>query len=729
MKISNSFFKTSKSSSSEKLTDSYGLLLRGGFLKQISAGRFALLPLGFKVYNKVIKIIEDEMNSIGAERMELPVLQPIEIWKVTNRDKAFGDQMFIVEDHFGKTFVMSATGEALMTELFGSFKPSYKDLPINVYQFLLKFRDETRPRGGMIRAREFLMKDAYNFEKDEESFMKTYNSYKDAYTRIFNKVGLESIPVLADNGALGGDYSHEFMVVTPEKIQPLDIYWEEDEAQREKEIVSCVKNEQKLKEILKNYQLTPEKTLKNMIYKVDEKYFVCVVIRGDYKIDFTKLRRVLAYQHIRPASSSEIEELGSYIGYVSAIGLDSKVKLIVDESVKYNKNYFDGAHKDKVFSINVNFDRDYKVSEYVDIREDKSFSAGGDKIVMCDRCDYKANVEKAEFVREEVNMDEEMKPFDIITQPEWVCTMDDNIEHYKKPKSHFMKNVVYKNKDGKIIIASIRGDLEANPTKISNILNCGPLEMADDEDLSLINTKSGWVHSWGHDKNFENVIYIADEALKISRNMIGGQKEKETDSFNVNYGRDFEHKYIGDICNATEGSKCKYCKEGYLHEQKAIEVGHIFKYDSYYSTPHKAYFMDKDGTEKPMLMGAYGIGVGRLMSTIAEMSHDEKGIIWPECVAPYKVLLIDLGKSEEIKNKANEIYNLLKTNDIEILWDDRDDVSAGVKFADADLIGIPYRVVVSERSLKEGGVEIKKRDEEEGKIVKMEEVVEVISNN
>ncbi len=719
MRFTQAFYKTERNAPSGAMAESQKLLHRGGFVRQISVGRYALMPIGYRVYNKIIQIIIDEMEAIGAQRMELPIMQPVETWQVTKREEAFGEMMTVVDDHYGRTFVLSATGEALMTELIGSMRPSYKDLPINVYQFMPKFRDELRPRGGLIRVREFLMKDGYNFELDEESFMKTYKEYWRAYDNIFRRVSLDPVPVEADNGPLGGDYSHEFMQVTPETVEKLDVYLDEAEKPADLEVIDVSKNQSKYKEILKMYARNPEKTLKNLVYVVNGGTFICLTIRGDYKVDFTKLRRILSYKQIRPATHDEIVQLGSYIGYVSSIGLDKKVQVLVDESVTYNRNYWDGAHKECVFKKNVNFERDFTNKETVDIREDKVFSAGGDKIVVCDRCDYKANVEKAQFVRDSVNMEEEPKTFEIIEQPEWVCKMDDNIEHYKKPKSHFLKNVVYKDKKGTLVIAVLRGDLDAHPVKVAKVAGTGDLELADDEDLASIDTKSGWVHSWGHDEKHKNVVYVADSSFEVSRNLIGGQKEKTTDAFNVNYGRDFKHALMGDIAAAHEGAKCPHCDGGYLHEKKGIELGHIFKYDTYYSVPHKANYVDRDGKEKPMWMGAYGIGVGRLMASCVEMNHDEKGIIWPVSIAPFQMHVVSVGESDGVHEAAESVYAMLSEK-FEVVWDDRDDVSAGVKFNDADLLGMPVRIVVSEKTLAQKSVEVKARTKNDSTIVSME---------
>ena len=730
MIISKSFFKTEKNAPSDAVFISHKLLYRGGFIRQVATSRYALLPLGMRVQKKIIKAIEEELEAIGAMRMELPLAHPIEILAVTNRNKAWRGHIIKANDRTGQKILLNATGASLMTELFRSIKPSYKDLPINVYLFLPKFRDELRPQGGLINASEFLMKDAYNFEATEESFMKTYKDYWCAYDRIFRRVGIETVPVIAKSGVREVDFSHKFVLITPDVIEKLNIFWDEDEKIEEMEIVDVSRNYKRYKKIIKIYNQHPEKTIKNMMYKVNEKDNICVTIRGDYKIDFTKLRRFLKYKQIRPLTAGEIKELGSHIESVSSIGLNRKVKVIVDETVKYNKNYWDGGHRNRVFRKNVNFERDFEYKDTFDIHENKIYNIGGENIVTCDCCGYKADIKEAEFVCEEVNKDEEMKEFKMINQPEWVRTMEDNLEYYKKLKSHFIKNVVYRDKKERLIIAVVRGDLEASPLKISKLLGCGELELADDGDLASIGTKSGWVHSWGHDEGRDNVIYVCDEALKVSRNLIGGYKEQIRDAFNVNYGRDFKCNYEGDIASAYDVAKCKHCKDGYLRVRKGIEMGHIFKYDQYYSKYQKAYFVDKDGKEKPMWMGEYRIGIGRVIAGVVEISHDKRGIIWPKNIAPYLISLVTIGKSKEVMAESEKIYKILQGQGLEVLWDDRRDASPGVKLIDADLIGSPIRIVLSERSLEKGCVEMKLRSEENIEYVKFDKqnIISAVKN-
>jgi len=563
MRYSKLFGKTVRRAPAEAQAESHKLLYKAGFIRKLSAGRYSFLPLGFRVWEKIVKIIDEEMVKVGSQRVITPTLHPMELWRATARDQAFGAGLMRIRDRRGAEFALGATAEGVMVDLVKKLKPSYRDLPITIHQFSQKFRDELRARGGLLRVREFVMKDAYSFHPDEKSLDKTYQAMYDAYLRIAERLDLKAVPVEAYSGAIGGKYCHEFMVES---------------------------------------------------------------------------------------------------------------------------------------------------------------EAGEDYFLTCNRCGYAANKERAEFVREDINLNEEMKPFKIIEQPEWVETMDDNVKHYKLPKSRFLKNVVYKTQKGKIVIAVIRGDLEVNEIKLANLLGEGELEKATEEDLLKLGTKPGWVHCWGH----KGALYIGDISLKTVRNFIGGQKEKTTDAINVNYGRDFTVDKLGDIALAQEGKICARCKKGRLSERKSIEFGHIFKLDKFYTEPLGGTFVDRDGREKPMWMGCYGIGIGRAMATVVETHHDEKGIIWPESVAPFQIHLLSVTMEDpEVVKKADEVYQTLVDGGFEVLYDDREE-SAGVKFADADLIGIPLRLVVSQESLKKGGVEVKRRKEKEGKIVPFDKLLEML---
>ncbi len=569
MKYSHFFGKTSKTKVAGSEMISHQLLTRAGFIAESVAGRYFFLPLGWRVHEKIKKVIKEEMDKAGAQEMISPVLHPLELWQETNRTNTTGFELMKVEDRRGADFALGGTAEEMFVDVVRKYQISYKDLPFNVYQFSTKFRDEARARGGLLRLREFVMKDAYSFHTDAADFKKEYDNMADTYTRIFKRLGLETMMVAADNGYIGGEYCHEFQV-----------------------------------------------------------------------------------EHEMGEGHYFVSEDGQYV-----------------------------AHEDV-----------------------------------------------ASFVLEPVNPDEEEKEFAIIEQPQWVQTMEDNIKHYGKDKRFFLKNFVYKNREGDIIIASIRGDLEVNKTKLEQVLNLvGQLEPAEVQDLTAIGTKTGYVHCWGHqfvqprkakteDRECK-VIYVADLSLKTVKNFIGGQKEDTTDSSNVNYGRDFKHDIEADIAMAQEGFMAPD-GHGKLLSKRGIEVGNIFQLGYHYSKLMKhAAFVDADGKEKPYYMGCYGIGLGRTMATIVEKYHDDKGIIWPEIIAPFAVHLISLNGAEV---QAQKLYQQLMEKGIEVLWDDRD-ISAGAKFADADLIGIPVRLVVSPRNGEK--IEWKKRNEEKSEVIEVDEVL------
>ena len=551
---------------------SHQYLTRGGFIAESVAGRYFFLPLGWRVHEKIKAIIAEEMNAAGAQEMITPVLHPLELWQETNRTNTTGFELMKVTDRRGGEFALGGTAEEMMVDVVRKFQHTYKDLPFNIYQFSTKFRDEARARGGLLRVREFTMKDAYSFHTNEADFKLEYQKMAEVYHRIFERLGLETLKVEADNGYIGGEYCHEFQVVHP----------------------------------------------------------------------------------------------------------DGEGRFFVSEDNTYV------AHEDV-----------------------------------------------AAFQLEPVNPDEQPTEMEIIEQPSWVKTMEDNQKHYQKPAQFFLKNVVYRSTQGDVIIATIRGDLEVNKVKLEQALNLvGQLEEATTEDLTAIGTQPGYVHSWGHQFTeprkaaTENrncrVVSVADLSLKTVTNFIGGQKEETTDSINVNYGRDFTHEVEADIALAQDGFLSPG-GTGVLREKRGIEVGNIFQLGHHYSNLMKnATFIDSDGKAKPYYMGCYGIGLGRTMATIVEKHHDEAGIIWPKAIAPYAVHLVSLNGAEEF---AQEVYAYLLSNNVEVLWDDRSE-SAGRKFADADLLGMPHRLVVSPRN--EEQVEYKARASSEAIVLSKEAALEKI---
>ncbi len=555
MRYSQLFGKTSKTVTKDAVIASHRLLLQGGFIRQLAAGRYTLLPLGLKVSKKIENIIKEEVEKTGAQEVIVPTLHPLELWQQANRDKKFGAAMMTVTDRNESKFTLGATAEVIMLDLVKQFAPSYKDLPINIYQFSQKFRDEARASGGLLRVREFVMKDGYSFHVDETDLKITYQKYWDAYLNIAKKLDLKVVVVESDNGAIGGAVSHEFMV------------------------------------------------------------------------------------------ESEV---------------------------------------------------------------------GEDTIVTCS-CGYAANLERASTNYPLVNPQDSIKKMEIVSQPKWVETMEDNIKHYGKSKEYYLKNVVYKDADGQIIIAVIRGDLSVNKAKLARAYGArGDLEPATDEDLAKIGTKPGWVHCWGH-----TAKYVGDLSLQSVKNFIGGQKEATTDSINVNYGRDFSCDILADIAEVKEGDTCPQCQKNILKFFKAVEFGNIFNIGYAYSEPMDGNFVDKDGSLKKMYMGSYGIGIGRAMAIDVEVHHDDVGIIWPKNITPYQVHLIGLDGMGE------DLYQDLLLKNIDVLFDDRE-ISAGEKFADADLIGIPIRLVISKRSQEKGGIEYKLRSEKDTEIIESKDLVSKI---
>ena len=544
MLYSKLFGKTVRDVPSGIYLDSHRLLYQAGFIRELTAGRYLFTPLGWRVLDKIVKVIDEEMTTIGSQRVATPTLHPIELWQTAHRDEAFGESLMRVKDRRGADFAIGATHEAVMVEFIKKFRPSFKDLPIVIHQFSLKFRDELRARGGLIRLREFLMKDAYSFTSDEKQFMETYKAQYDSYLKIAQRLGLEVVPVEADAGALGGDFCHEFMV-----------------------------------------------------------------------------------------------------------------------------------------------------------RNEK----GEDTFITCSKCGYAANVEKADGKLENKNVKEKELPLEKIKAKRGL-NMEDMAKFYKLPTWQLLKTIIFIVKE-KPVAVLIRGDLDINEIKLSHLLGTSNFRLPEVVELKKINTVRGFVSP----VNLKVSRFLVDESVLTVKNLITGANKANTDYKNFNFPRDLKDGKVVDIANVKNGFICKKCNKGDLKEQRAIEFGHCFKYDHFYTKALDGVFIDKDDKEKLLWMGAFGIGIDRAMGLVVEAHHDEKGIIWPENIAPFKAHLICLGEKET--KTANDVYQKLKEKGIEVLYDDRKDVSAGVKFTDADLIGIPYRLVISPKTGDK--IEFKKRDSQE----------------
>lgn len=563
MKYSELFGKSIKTVAGSYKSPSHKFLYQGGYVRQVSAGRYAFLPLGYRVWQKIMNIIDEEMEAIGSQRLITPIFHPIEIWKVTNRDSAFGDEMHIIEDHHGATFAIGATAEGVMIELVKLFSPSYKDLPFYVHQFVNKFRDEKRPRGGILRVREFNMKDAYSFDRSEEELFKTYKRFYDAYLKIADRLDLEVYPVLAESGAIGGDYNHEFIV---------------------------------------------------------------------------------------PSESGETEAL------------------------------------------------------------------------LCNNCDYASQTERAEGGFESYPQDEEMKEVKEFWD-DTVVNCEILADKMGVPIHTTTKTIMFL-ADGKYVAAMVRGDYDINETKLKNHLGADKLELATEKQIrSLTGAKVGFVGPVGLP---DEVKLIADLSCQDRVNFEAGGNKSGLHLYNLNYERDVPTPEFVDIRLIKEGDSCLKCSKGKLEKIEGIEWGHCFKLDTFYSKPHEGTFTDQDSTEKPIWMGSYGIGLGRSMATIVETHHDEKGIIWPESVAPFKVHLVGLNlEDKKVSEKSYKLYETLSDKGLEVLFDDREDVTAGEKFADADLVGCPYRAVVSKKTGDK--IEVKRRNESSPKDVDLSSLLDLLN--
>ena len=549
---------------------SHKLLYQAGFIRESVAGRYYFLPLGMRVRDKIVKIVEDEMTVAGAQKMITPVLHPLELWEETNRTSSVGFELMTIQDHRGASFALGGTAEEMMVDLVRKFNISYKDLPFNIYQFSQKFRDEKRARGGLLRVREFLMKDAYSFHADEADFKKEYDSMWSKYERIFERCGLEAISIESDNGYIGGDYCHEFVVVS---------------------------------------------------------------------------------------------------------------------------------------------------------------DVGESRFLMTEDGEYAAHEEVVLFKKEQKNVDEELKPLKEVEAVRGT-TMEDGVEFHKMPLWQQIKDVLFVDEKGRFVLAIIRGDYSVNEQKLKKVANVLQLRAATDSEIrTQVGSEPGFISPVGIKDNLAEgveLIVVTDDSLRTINNAYGGANKKNLDLHNMNIDRDFQVDLEGDIALPSDDAITQDGRP--LVSARGIEVGNIFQLGTHYTDKMSgAVFTDSDGKAKPFYMGCYGIGIGRTMGTILEVHHDDKGMVWPKSVAPYQVHLIDLGKDDSTKEKAQALYIQLTEAGFEVLWDDRN-IGAGGKFKDADLIGIPVRLVISARALEQGGLEWKERDSEESKIVSESDLVPSLSD-
>ncbi|MBF0105117.1 MAG: proline--tRNA ligase [Deltaproteobacteria bacterium] len=556
MKFSKSLIHTYREAPADAEVISHNLLVRAGMIRKVTAGIYEYLPLGLKSLKKVENIIRNELNRAGCQEVLLPHLVPGELWKESDRWAKYGKELLRLSDRHGREYCFGPTHEETICDLVRHVVSSYKALPQNLYQIQTKFRDEIRPRFGLMRGREFLMKDGYSFHVDHEDLDREYKNMFATYKRIFERCGLTARAVDADTGAIGGKSSHEFMVIA---------------------------------------------------------------------------------------------------------------------------------------------------------------QTGEDVVVYCSACDYAANLEKASCRTANVGAAQEISAVQEVHTP-GLKTVDEVAAFLKIKPQQMIKTLVYKADQGFIVVCTA-GDREVSEIKLQNIAKAEALRLATDEEVvSFTGVPVGFLGPVGLDACIRKTALgaqwwlVYDHSVKGIVEAATGANRADYHVVHVAVTRDLKlsEDNLVDVCNVIEGDPCPHCSSGQLKLTRGIEVGHIFKLGFRYSKPMKVTYLDNEGKEQPVVMGTYGIGVGRTMAASVEQNHDDKGIIWPRALAPFDVHLIQLDHTDAITQEAQKIYDALWGAGIEALWDDRDE-RAGVKFNDADLIGIPVQVIIGKRGLQKGTLEYKIR--------------------
>jgi prolyl-tRNA synthetase len=555
MRMSQLFGRTLREDPADAELPSHKLLMRAAFIRPLAAGIYQALPLGMRALTNIERIIREEMDRIGGQEIRMPVVQPAEVWQQTGRWSEIGGEMARLKDRNDRDMVLAMTHEEAVAVLAATEIQSYRQLPQIVYQIQTKFRDEPRPRGGLIRTREFTMKDSYSFHATWESLDEAYRLHYDAYVRIFERCGLDIVVVASDTGIMGGKEAHEFMALSPH---------------------------------------------------------------------------------------------------------------------------------------------------------------GEDTLILCDGCGYSANQQVAGIRREEPST-EPMQPVAEVPTPE-TTTIADLCALLKIPPERTAKAVMYtRTAGGPLILGLVRGDLDVSLSKLARAVGTTELRPATPEEIRAAGAEAGYTSAVGL-KNAE--VYV-DESVERARNMYGGANREGFHLANLNYGRDFQGT-VTDLAEARGGDPCTNCGAA-LRDARGIEVGNIFKLGTRYSAALGATFLDAEGKQNPVIMGSYGIGVGRVLATIVEQQHDERGICWPESVAPYSIHLVGLNlETAEVSEAAERLYGDLSALGHTVLFDDRPE-NAGVKFNDADLIGLPVRVTVSRRTVGQGQAEVKRRSADAATTIPLEQ--------
>jgi len=531
---------------------SHQMLVRGGYLRKVAAGIYNFLPLARRVLRKIETIVREEMDAAGAQEVLLPFVQPAELWIESDRWQKYGPELARLKDRKGGDFCLGPTHEEVIVDLVRRDVRSWRALPLNLYQVQAKFRDEMRPRAGLMRGREFIMKDAYSFDIDDEAANRSYDAMYAAYERIFTRCGLDFRAVEADTGAIGGSRSHEFQVLA---------------------------------------------------------------------------------------------------------------------------------------------------------------DSGEDAIVSCAECEYAANVEQAELV---VSPGEPgpTSPAAVAVDTPARRTIEEVSAFLGRPAEAFIKTLLFR-ADGALVVALVRGDHELNEIKLAKALGATTVELADEAAIqAATGAPVGFAGPVGLDAS---IRVVADSSIRGMRGAVTGANEADRHLVDVDEGRDFTAALYTDLRLAQAGDPCPRCG-GALRAFRGIEVGHVFFLGTVYSEKMRCNYLDEHSTERPMVMGCYGIGVTRIMAAAIEQHHDEHGIVWPLALAPYAVTILPLQMNKpEVVEAAERLYTELLEAGVAVLLDDRKE-RAGSKFADAELMGIPYRVAIGGRGLAEGVLEVKARSGEMEKV-------------
>lgn len=562
MKIKNLVGQRFKERPADCVIDSHALMVRGGYMKYVGNGIFSEFPTLRKVTSKIENIIREEMNAIDGQEVLFPVVMPADLWQESGRYDSIGNELVRFQDRNRSKMVLGMTHEEASVHLVREFGQSYQQYPFMIYQIQRKFRDEARPRAGMIRVREFTMKDAYSFHTSQEDLEQYYQKCYDAYNRIFQRVGIpEVVTVASDSGMMGGNVSHEYMLLT---------------------------------------------------------------------------------------------------------------------------------------------------------------DVGEDSIVICNECDYRANMEAAENIMEQ-NISNEVAELTCVETPN--CkTIEEVCAFLKSNVEASCKAVVYqKNADDAYVVAFVRGDYEVNETKLRNLVgeDIHPAEIVDGAPLV-----AGYIGPYGIS---DQVTFYCDLTLKGINSLVAGANKEGYHYVGLNMERDLPEVIFTDIAKVKDGGICPCCGKPALTIKRGIEVGNIFQLGTKYSKAMHMQYVDKDGSTHNPIMGCYGIGVGRLAASVCEAKHDDFGPIWPISIAPWEVHVCCLRPDDEDTRKvADTLYEGLKKNRADVIYDDREGIRGGQMFADADLLGAPIRVVVSPRNLKNNKIEITTRDKSVNNLVDVEDALEAI---